>query len=83
MSKMLFTDDEQHYRPRVNQYENGSKFCVDDEVYVTSGGRGLLGPYIVARVVMDSLPVKYELSHGDGSSVDDGKEFDENELEAA
>jgi hypothetical protein len=59
----------------------GNKFRVGDSVYISSaGGRSLEEPYLVASV---PEPQKYTLSFNNGARVEEGRTFDENDLQFA
>jgi hypothetical protein len=49
-----------------------------DSVYVSDGGRGLQGPYLIA-VVLDGR--KYTLSFENGAKVENGRAFGEESLQ--
>ncbi|GAW19537.1 hypothetical protein ANO14919_090250 [Xylariales sp. No.14919] len=66
-------------RPRIQKYAD-NKFRVNDRVYFSSG-RGLLGPYLVSRVPSAR---NYTLCDpNDGTPIENGRVFGENELQWA
>ncbi|KAF1992973.1 hypothetical protein P154DRAFT_583253 [Amniculicola lignicola CBS 123094] len=68
-------------RPGVKIYENGFKFTPNDKVRIKgTTTQGLRGPYIVSCTYAGP---KYALEKSNGSSIDNGKKFDEDELEHA
>lgn len=73
------TDRPRGFRPRIKVAQQSSQFCVGDSVYV-KGARTLLGPYTVASV---PTPKKYTLSFSNGTTVESGKQYDEDDLESA
>jgi len=68
-------------RPSISNYTGGFKFRVGDDVRINAtSNQALRGPYTVSETFAGP---RYTLEKSDGSLVDNGKKFDENELEHA
>ncbi|KAG9189815.1 hypothetical protein G6011_06683 [Alternaria panax] len=68
-------------RPSIKGYSKNFKFRPNGKVRIkTTSTQGLRGPYTISET---HTGPKYTLEKSDGSSIDNGKTFDEDELEHA
>ncbi|KAJ3566494.1 hypothetical protein NPX13_g7107 [Xylaria arbuscula] len=74
--KVSFCDD--GGRPKINQYSTEPQFRPNDQVYIRAvGTTPKEGPFIVASV----NDAKYTLCDGSGKAIQNGKMFEEKDIE--
>ncbi|KAI1359680.1 hypothetical protein F5Y08DRAFT_70487 [Xylaria arbuscula] len=74
--KVTFCDD--GGRPRINEYPMTPRYRPNDEVYIrVAGSTTREGPYLVGAV----LSGKYTLCEANGRPVQNGKQFEERDIE--